>query len=454
MNDPNGFCFYRGQYHLFYQYHPYSTSWGPMHWGHATSTDLLHWAYAPCALAPDTPADAGGCFSGSAVPLPDGRLMLAYTGVQPVGEGQPALQAQCVAVGDGLDFTKAPGNPVVRLDGLDAGYSRTDFRDPKAWLDADGRYYLVVACRHQDRQGAAMLFGSEDGLRWRFLRELDSSRGQYGNMWECPDFCSLDGRQVLLLSIMGMQAAGEFHTGSCTAALIGRYDQEKGFVRQAVQPVDLGLNFYAPQTTLAPDGRRIMMGWMDSWADSRKAPRRHAWYGRMSIPRELFLANGRLMQRPVHEMEALWQDTVVHRNVPILAEASLPGVQGRCLDMTVTLHTADSACRHFAMRLAKDAGHSVLIAWNAPAGILTFDRTQDGNDRDMAHTCCAQAAAHDGLLTLRLLLDQESVELFINDGERVLTCLTDAPRQAAGITFSADQPIRMDVIAHPLDRQG
>lgn len=121
MNDPNGFCFYQGKYHLFYQYHPYSRDWGPMHWGHAESADLLHWTYLPCALAPDTPADQGGCFSGSAVPLPDGRLMLVYTGVQETQENGKAIQAQCIAFGNGTDFEKYPHNPVVSAADLPEG---------------------------------------------------------------------------------------------------------------------------------------------------------------------------------------------------------------------------------------------------------------------------------------------------------------------------------------------
>lgn len=100
MNDPNGFCYYQGAYHLFYQYYPYDTVWGPMHWGHAVTTDLLHWDYRPCALAPDTDADAKGCFSGTAVPAPDGRLLLLYTGVQQAGDAPDAVrQLQCLAVG-------------------------------------------------------------------------------------------------------------------------------------------------------------------------------------------------------------------------------------------------------------------------------------------------------------------------------------------------------------------
>ena len=116
MNDPNGFSFYQGNYHLFYQYYPYDTIWGPMHWGHAVSTDLLHWDYLPAALAPDSPCDKDGCFSGSAAQLPDGRQLLLYTSVrreeQPDGKTRD-VQTQSVAVGDGLDYVKLAQNPVL-----------------------------------------------------------------------------------------------------------------------------------------------------------------------------------------------------------------------------------------------------------------------------------------------------------------------------------------------------
>ena len=116
MNDPNGFSWYQGMYHMFYQYHPYSSYWGPMHWGHAVSRDLLHWEYLPAALAPDMPYDKDGCFSGSAVALPDGTQMLLYTGVlhEPEPDGSfREIQTQCIALGDGVDYEKLPENPVL-----------------------------------------------------------------------------------------------------------------------------------------------------------------------------------------------------------------------------------------------------------------------------------------------------------------------------------------------------
>ena len=290
MNDPNGFCHYRGRYHLYYQYHTYSCVWGPMHWGHAVSDDLLRWSYMPCALAPDTEADAGGCFSGSALPLPDGRLMLAYTGVREMGEDGAAVQTQCIAVGDGACFEKSPLNPVIGAGSLPAGYSAADFRDPKLWRDEDGVFRMAAAGRHADRQGSILLFESENGTDWRFRTELDSTRGEYGRMWECPDFFRLDGHQVLLVSAQEMRGRGEFHPGHGTMAVLGEYDGARAcFQRESVQPLDWGLDFYAPQTVLTPDGRRVMIAWMENWQYAKRTPRSHPWYGQMTVPRELRL---------------------------------------------------------------------------------------------------------------------------------------------------------------------
>ena len=451
MNDPNGFCYYRGEYHLFYQYHPFSRQWGPMHWGHVVSQDLLHWTYMPCALAPDTAADAGGCFSGSAVPMPDGRLMLCYTGVQPAGTFRRETQAQCVAFGDGKDFEKSLLNPVIRHAHLPEGYSEFDFRDPKAWLDKDGTYRMVVGNRHADRQGSILYLSSRDGLEWRCLGEIDASCSEYGRMWECPDFFSLDGKQVLIVSPQEMHAREEFHAGYGTMAILGSFDEKECcFERESIQPVDHGLTFYAPQTTLAPDGRRIMIGWMDNWETCKEAPRRHPWYAQMSMPREISIRNGRLYQCPVREIKSMWKDTIVHDRVQIHEETVLAGVQGRMLDLKVTLHAQDSACRRFELRVARDPVHYIQVRCDLARGELVFDRSHGGSHRDIAHTRHVKAEVENGILTLRLLMDKESIELFINDGERVVTSLIPTPLEADGITFAADAPVSVSVEAHPL----
>ena len=193
-----------------------------------------------------------------------------------------------------------------------------------------------------------------------------------------------------------------------------------------------------------------MIGWMDNWETCKEAPRRHPWYAQMSMPREVFMENGRLCQRPVREIETMWQDTVRHEQVTVCEETALPGVYGRLLDMTVTLHTEGSECRRFVLLVAKDEQHFVKIRCDLARGELVFDRSHGGSHRDIAHTRHVQAEARDGKLELRLLLDKESVELFINGGERVVTSLIPTPLGAEGITFAADAPLRVSVKAHHL----
>ena len=452
-NDPNGFCYYKGEYHLFYQYYPYDTVWGPMHWGHAVSRDLVRWAYRPAAIAPDTLADEGGCFSGSAVPLDDGRLMLVYTGVQKKTDSHPELQAQCVAVGDGTDFVKCANNPVIPATLLPAGYSERDFRDPKAWRGEDGHFYCVMGNRHETRQGAIVLFESADGLDWHFVGELDASCGDVGRMWECPDFFKLDGTHVLIVSPQEMEGdtSRGFHPGNNTAAVIGSYNEvSHTFTRRSLQPVDEGFEFYAPQTALAPDGRRVMIAWMEDWETQLTRKRRHKWFGRMTLPREIFIKDGRLCQRPVREIETLYGETVSVKGACVDGSASFKGIEGRTIDMTVTLNTRDTDCRCFEMRFAENTRNYSIIRYDLMRGEVTFDRSMDGSRRNIPHTRTVKAGCTDGQMALRLILDGESAELFIGEGEHTMTALIDTPAEAQGISFHSDGAIHIDIEKHTL----
>ena len=306
LNDPNGFSYYKGKYHQFYQYNPYDVRWAPMHWGHAVSTDLLHWEYLPCALAPDSPADNGpGCFSGSATEMDDGKQLLMYTSViaekQPNGEMRD-IQTQSIAIGDGLDYEKPACNPVLTQKDLPEGFSKFDFRDPKIWREADGTYSAVTVCLAEDGSGAAVLFQSKDGFDWHFVTVLERCNNQYGKMWECPDFFPLDGKQVLMLGPMEMLPKGEFHNGHNVIAFIGSYDKATHtFTKENVQLMDGGIDFYATQTTLAPDGRRIMTAWLQTWSDTEDKPKGCKWFGQTICPRELHIKDGRIVQTPVRE---------------------------------------------------------------------------------------------------------------------------------------------------------
>ncbi|MBD5098645.1 MAG: glycoside hydrolase family 32 protein [Clostridiales bacterium] len=454
MNDPNGFSMYRGECHLFYQYHPYSTDWGPMHWGHLKTKDFLHWERLPAAMAPDQGYDASGCFSGGAVGLPDGRQLLMYTGVQRHHNAEgfiQDIQTQCVAIGDGVDYEKHALNPVLSGKDLPEGGSTIDFRDPKVWREGD-TYYAVIGNRTEDGSGAILLYKSADGLNWEFVRTLDRCHNQYGRMWECPDFFALDGKQIILTSPQDMMPIGlEFHAGNGTLCLMGSYDRVKGFVRERVQAIDYGLDFYAPQTLEAPDGRRIMIAWMQNWSTVGAKPFHCRWFGQMTLPRELSVRNGRLYQVPVRELEQYRSRPVIHHHISVCGETNLPGVQGRTVDMTVILRPmGQGSYRWFRLHVAKDGQHDTIIRYKPGESTLKMDRTRSGLPHDIVHTRSFLVTPNNGEIKLRVILDRFSVEVFVNDGEAAASAVIYTPQEADAITFEAEGQVLIDVEKYDL----
>ena len=457
LNDPNGFSYYNGEYHLFYQYHPYNSHWGPMHWGHAVSSDLLHWKYLPAALAPDTDYDRDGCFSGSAVSLDDGRQMLMYTGV--VKETQPdgstrEVQRQCIAIGDGTDYVKYPGNPVLDENDLPEGGSRFDFRDPKIWRAPDGTFRCVAGNCTPDKDGRILLFSSEDGLKWKFEKTLISNNGRFGRMWECPDFFELDGKQVLLVSPQDMLPQGfEYHNGNGTVCIIGNYDSETDtFIEEKNQAIDYGIDFYAPQTVAAPDGRRIMIGWMQNWDTCNLHSPERPWFGQMSLPRELSVKNGRLIQKPVRELEQMRTNKVSYENVEVSDVIRLDGMKGRRIDMELTLRPAEGEelYRKFAVRFAQNDTCHTAVSFRPHESILKVDRKFSGSRRAIIHQRRSLVNSENGRITMRIILDNFSVEIFVNNGEHVLSATLYTDLSADGILFYADGKAVIDVVKYDL----
>ena len=458
MNDPNGFSYYGGKYHLFYQYHPFEKRHGLMYWGHAVSDDLLHWDYLPAAMAPDEDYDRGGCFSGSAVELPDGRHLLMYTGVQVVTDEngkQRLLQTpQCLAVGDGVDYEKYENNPVLTACDLPEDASRYDFRDPKIWRKADGTYRSVVGNRPGDGSGQILLFASPDGFHWSFKKVLVRNKNRFGKMWECPDFFELDGKGVLLVSPQDMfPKEYEYHNGSGTLCLIGTYDPTTDdFTEENDQTVDYGLDFYAPQTALLPDGRRVMIAWMQSWESCDRHRGDLDWFGQMTLPRELSVRNGRLCQKPVRELEKLRRGRTEYRNVVCSGEMSLDGIRGRKVDMELEIAPADGETmyRKFAVRFARNEIYRTSVSFRPESSVLKVDRKYSGSRRMIVHQRRCHVNNDSGKLRLRILLDWYSAEVFVNDGEQVLTTVFYTERSADGISFFADGTVKMNVVKYEL----
>ncbi len=433
LNDPNGFSFYQGEYHLFYQYHPYDTNWGPMHWGHCKSKDMLHWERLPAALAPDQPYDQNGCFSGSAAETPEGQHILMYTGVRK--DGNREFQTQCIAVGDGINYEKLPANPVITKELVPPGGSFQDFRDPKIWWD--GSQWLAVAGnRTEDGSGAVLLYASRDLKDWNFKGTIDRSRNQWGKMWECPDLFPLDGQMVLLVSPQELETSDlNFHKGYESLCLLGSWEPEKNrFIRRSVLPIDQGLDFYAPQTLLAPDGRRIMVAWMQDWDSAKCVPEGQNWFGQMTLPRELHIRNGRLIQQPVRELERWRGERTAYENVEVSGDMSLPGIFGRTLDLILRLQAQDGP---FTLKFAQDNSHFTAFTFQPDRSLLTLDRSHSGLPKGHALSRTIPVHSREGLLELRLILDRFSVEAFVNGGEQTLSATLYTPQEAAGISFQA-----------------
>ncbi len=310
MNDPNGPIWWKGAYHLFYQMNPHAAVWGDMHWGHAISTDMVHWRHLPIALAP-TPGgpDSEGCFSGSAV-VSDGVPTLLYTGVQNVPPAQVTIrdgsnklretQLLATAEDDELLHWKKLAAPVIAAP--PSGMAVTGFRDPCPWREADG-WYMAVGSGERGKGGCALLYRSADLRHWEYLHLLALGKPNglqaanpcdSGEMWECPDFFAIGGQHCLLYSTEGkvIWSTGEYDSG------------EHRFTAKRQGLLDHGA-FYAPKSFIAPDGRRVLWGWIQE-----KRPETDyavaGWAGMISLPRVLGInPEGQLTMAVAPEVEEL-----------------------------------------------------------------------------------------------------------------------------------------------------
>ncbi len=458
MNDPNGFSWYNGMYHLFYQYHPYDSHWGPMHWGHAVSTDMIHWQYRPCALAPDQPYDRDGCFSGTAMTLQDGRHLLMYTGIIRLTDPQgnvKDIQTQNLAFGDGFTYTKYEGNPVIGEADLPEGGSIHDFRDPKVWQTSDGSYRVLLANNHADHGGCYLLYRSEDLIHWEYMHAFAQNENRIGLMWECPDFFELDGTHIVLGSAQDMLPKGfEYHNGNNTFYLTGTYDEKtEQFTECSNHAIDYGIDFYAPQSILTPDGRRVMIGWMQNWDTCNLHTPSIPWFGSMSIPRELSVRDGILCQNPIRELEAIRTDCVRYENVKLAnGDLTLEGVHGRMLDLEITLRAADpeKMYQRFAVRFAQNEDFRTGVSFRPFESTLKIDRKFSGTRRAGVNQRRALVRHDHGSLKLRLIIDRFSVEIFANDGEKAMSAVITTNLSAENVSFFADGAVLMDVVSYRL----
>lgn len=426
INDPNGLIFYKGKYHIFYQYNPYYGHWDYMHWGHAVSEDLVHWEHLPLALAPSETYDdhyRGGCFSGSAIEH-DGKLFLMYTGCTNNGSGFE--QTQCIAFSeDGIHFEKYEGNPVLAAP---EGVPKHLFRDPKVWKN-DGKYYMICGAS-KNNLAQALLYVSEDMLHWEFFSVLAQSRGEWGYMWECPDFFPLGDKYVLLVSPMG---AGE---RTCVY-MVGDFSYETGkFVWDVSGEADWGFDFYAPQSFVDGKGRRLVIGWanawdwMPFWKDWGPAYR-EGWCGSFAVPRQVKMnADHTLSFEPVEELETLRGEETVQENVLVEGgREDIPLQDGYAyeLKMEVDLKETTASAFSLLLRCDQDRTRQTKITFDLKGQHMYFDRNKaDGWSRGVSHS--PLRLKEPGVFSVHIFVDTSSIEVFAEDYRTNHSCNVFADR--------------------------
>jgi len=384
MNDPNGLCKIGETWHLFYQFHPAGTDWGPMHWGHAVSTDLFNWTHLPVFLHPEQNlwrlGASGGAFSGSAFADRNGSRMFFYTERLPAYDLFAGYREVQKLVRPGRDvLLHATGSETVltlRPDGVEH-----DFRDPKVWWDeAAGAYRMVLgAALHGDP--AVLLYGSDNLSDWSYLGPLYRAPAHYrengARAVECPDFFPLAGKWVMVMGFVGYT---EPATGrhNLLFARVGEFKGDR-FVPDAddLQVLDFGTDFYAMQSFEA-EGRQIALAWLFNW-ESRK-PAGSPYSGEMSLPRELSLdGSGRLCMHPVTELDSAWQahplaqepdGSVLLRDAPfeLRLDGNLDGTSIVATESGALCFELSVSGGRLAVRLAGDDGK---IRYEATCGSAT-----------------------------------------------------------------------------------
>lgn len=408
LNDPNGLIYFKGKYHFFFQHNPYHGFWDSMHWGHAVSDDMLHWEYLPLALAPSEIYDndpRGGCFSGSAIEH-DSKLFLMFTGT--TNEGKGFEQTQCIAYSeDGIHFEKYEGNPVLTAP---EGIPTDLFRDPKVWKHEDTYYMVCGASR--DNKGQALLYRSKDMFHWTFFNVLAESRGEWGYMWECPDFYPMGDKYVLMFSPMG---SGE-HTA---VYLVGDFDYKTGkFNCHVTGEIDWGFDYYAPQSFLAPDGRRILVAWANGWEwmplwKDWGPTYKEGWCGSFNIPREVrMMGDGTLQFLPIAELEDIRENPKYKDELVVTEkETELTAGDGVCFELKLKIDLEKTDADKLELVLRCGEGKKTVCLFDFKNAEMSVDRNEaDGWSRGISRSVMYLKGKKE--LDVHILSDQSSLEIF------------------------------------------
>jgi beta-fructofuranosidase len=419
MNDPNGLIYWKGYYHLFYQYVPDDPPWEVKHWGHAASTDLVHWIDLPIALAP-TPgrSDQDGCFSGCAVNH-DGVPMLLYTGVR----GDQQLPCLATSHDDLITWQKYPMNPVIATP--PRGLDLHAFRDHTVWKEGTSWFQLIGA-GIKGVGGAVLLYRSPNLLDWEYMYPLYIGNQNLsepvwtGSMWECPDFFALEDKYVLVVSVYDESRFRERAYQGClhyAVAFVGNYTDHT-FTPLTQNIIDHGGYFYAPQSMLDHNGRRLQFGWL--WEGrSDEAQWAAGWAGVMSLPRVLSLSTDNTLRfEPASELKKLRGRHGCMKDLCALPTSlmQLSEIQGDCLEIQIEFILDEATEVGIGVRCAPDGTEQTRIRYDRLQQALLIDRQRSSLSEDVERDIRSAplALAADESLFLHIFLDRSVIEVFAN----------------------------------------
>ncbi|MCI6574672.1 MAG: GH32 C-terminal domain-containing protein [Actinomycetaceae bacterium] len=439
MNDPNGVAYFKGTYHVFYQHHPFSPEWGPMHWGHVSSEDLVHWKHESIALAPSLVEDSGGCWSGSAIEAPNGDLAVIYTGNQwlnGVDDREGKKQSQILALSaDGIHFEKY-GVVLKSPEGIE------DFRDPKIWRDGS-LYRMVIGVgvpvregqtpqrqeQVSQQRGQVWLYESDDLIHWEFVQVLYEDPDPLVSMIECPDFIYLGGKWVLIYGALRPHRLRgyAFRNGHNMGYVSGTWSPRENFaIEGEIQPLDWGHDYYAGQTLRLPDPDRrlIVFAWMGGFSLPLASQREDGWSGQLALPRELCTGvTGNIVAKPIAELEKLRCESKDYGSFEIGVNETLRlADNAQCVEIECDVDLDASSSETIAMLVQQTSdSHYVLLAYDSQSQRVVLDRGVTSRTNRGKRSAPAKTS---GVLSLRIFLDRASIEVFIDGGERCISSLT------------------------------
>ncbi len=447
MNDPNGMVYHNGTYHLFYQFYPDSTVWGPMHWGHATSKDLLRWKNQPIALYPDS---LGYIFSGSAVADvnntsgfgKDGKvpLIAIFTHHDPVGEkaGSNKFQNQSIAysLDDGKTWTKYAGNPVLKNPGI------RDFRDPKVmWYAPQKKWVMTLATL--DR---ITFYSSKDLKNWVMESDFGKDLGAHGGVWECPDLFPLkiDGKTVWVL-LVSINPGGP-NGGSATQYFTGDFDG-KTFTPTSKDTkwIDYGTDNYAGITWSGTGENKIFLGWMSNWQYATVVPTTK-WRSATTLPRDLSLKkvgeNYYLSSLPIKAFNKLLTTNFEKGKIAVNKELNLTNIikkNAGKFEINMVVNTTED----FSLLVRNDVNQQLEIGFNKAQNRFYINRKAAGkNDfsKDFSAVQFANRIAETTAIPLKIIFDEASVELFADEGLTVMTAIYFPDKTLNSLKFITQKP--------------